>query len=78
MRSPAINEHRVHAFLEGLFAEDLHVKRVLSLSLTTFGGIQADSLSVERLGMARYLKVNTSKARSGLALPCACLCLNRS
>jgi hypothetical protein len=52
VRSLAINEHQVHTFLEGLFGEDLHAKRVLSLSLATLGVIQAASLSVYAIGQA--------------------------
>jgi len=50
--SPAINEQQVVAFLEGLFGDDLHVKRVLSLSLATLGVIHAASLSVYAIGQA--------------------------
>lgn len=35
MSSSAIHEHQVHTFLASLFGEDLHAKRVLSLSLAT-------------------------------------------
>jgi len=58
--SKAINEHQVHDFLSGLFGEELHAKRVLSLSLATLGVIHAASLSVyaigQALGMARGKK----------------------
>ena len=50
--SSAINEQQVHEFLSGLFAEDLHAKRVLSLSLATLGVIQAANLSVYAIGQA--------------------------
>ncbi len=60
MGSPAINEQQVLGFLEALFADDLHAKRVLSLSLATLGVIHAASLSVyaigQALGMARGKK----------------------
>jgi hypothetical protein len=46
--TPAINEQQVHEFLSGLFAEDLHAKRVLSLFLATLGVIHAASLSVQK------------------------------
>ncbi len=52
MRAQPINEKKVHAFLEGLFGEDLHAKRVLSLSLATLGAIHAASLSVYAIGQA--------------------------
>jgi hypothetical protein len=42
----ALNEQQVHEFLSSLFAEEVHAKRVLSLSLATLGAIQAASLSV--------------------------------
>ncbi len=38
--------------LEGLFGEDLHAKRVLSLALATLGVIHAASLSVYAIGQA--------------------------
>jgi hypothetical protein len=50
--SSAINEQQVHAFLCSLFEEDLHAKRVLSLSLATLGVIHAASLSVYAIGQA--------------------------
>jgi hypothetical protein len=50
--TPAINEQQVHEFLSGLFAEDLHAKRVLSLCLATLGVIHAASLSVYAIGQA--------------------------
>ena len=48
----AINEQQVHEFLAGLFGEDLHAKRVLSLGLATLGVIHAASLSVYAIGQA--------------------------
>jgi hypothetical protein len=58
--SKAINEQQVHAFLSGLFGQDVHAMRVLSLSLATLGVIHAASLSVyaigQALGMARGKK----------------------
>ena len=48
----AINEQQVHEFLAGLFGDDLHAKRVLSLSLATLGVIHAASLSVYAIGQA--------------------------
>lgn len=52
MTSSAITQHQVHTFLSGLFEEDLHAKRVLSLSLATLGVIHATSLSVYAIGQA--------------------------
>ncbi len=46
----AINEQQVHEFLAGLFGEDIHAKRGLSLSLATLGVIHAASLSVYAIG----------------------------
>jgi hypothetical protein len=63
--SPAINEQQVHAFLEGLFGEDLHAKRVLSLSLATLGVIQAASLSVYAIGQALAIARGT-KGKHGV------------
>lgn len=65
MSSPAINEQQVHTFLEGLFGEDLHAKRVLSLSLATLGVIQAASLSVYAIGQALAIARGT-KGKHGV------------
>ena len=59
MRSSAINEEQVHTFLEALFGEDLHAKRVLSLSLATLGVVHAASLSVYAIGQAVALARGT-------------------
>lgn len=59
MRVPPINEKKVHAFLDGLFGEDLHAKRVLSLSLATLGVVHAASLSVYAIGRALALARGT-------------------
>ena len=59
MRSSAINEQQVHSFLQSLFGEDLHAKRVLSLSLATLGVIHAASLSVYAIGQAVALARGT-------------------
>jgi hypothetical protein len=56
---PFINEHQVHSLLEGLFGEDLHAKRVLSLALAPLGVIQAASLSVYAIGQALALARGT-------------------
>jgi hypothetical protein len=50
--STSISEHRVQNFLHGLFGDDLHAKRVLSLSLATLGAVNAASLSVHAIGQA--------------------------
>jgi Transposase DDE domain len=59
VRSSAINEQQVHTFLESLFGEDLHAKRVLSLSLATLGVVHAASLSVYAIGQAVALARGT-------------------
>lgn len=59
MRSSAINEEQVHTFLEALFGEDLHAKRVLSLTLATLGVVHAASLSVYAIGQAVALARGT-------------------
>ncbi|NNC00390.1 IS4 family transposase, partial [Corallococcus exiguus] len=51
-RKVAINEEQVLAFLENLFEEDLHAKRVLSLAHATLGVVHAASLSVHAIGQA--------------------------
>jgi hypothetical protein len=48
----AIHEAQVGQFLQELFGEDLHAKRVLSLSLATLGAVHAASLSVHAIGQA--------------------------
>jgi hypothetical protein len=45
----------VHAFLQSLFAEDLHAKRVLSLAGATLGVIQTASLAVAMIGQGLAL-----------------------
>lgn len=47
-----ITEKQVHSFLDSLFGEDLHAKRVLSLSLATLGVLHAASLAVYAIGQA--------------------------
>ena len=59
MSSSAINEQQVHTFLESLFGEDLHAKRVQSLALATLGVIHAASLSVYAIGQAVALARGT-------------------
>lgn len=50
----------VHGFLSGLFAEDLHAKRVYSLANATLGAMAAASLAVAAIGRGLAL------ARGGL------------
>jgi hypothetical protein len=52
MRKPRLNDQQVHAFLESLFEEDLHAKRILSLSYAVLGVIHAASLGVHTIGKA--------------------------
>ena len=65
MSSPAINEKQVLGFLEGLFGEDLHAKRVLSISLATLGVIHGASLSVHAIGQALAV-VRGKKGKHGV------------
>src|SRR4051794_37098553 len=46
-----MDEAGILAFLTSLFAEDLHAKRVLSLSQCTFGVIHAGSLAIHSIGV---------------------------
>lgn len=52
MRKPLLNDQQVRTFLESLFEEDLHAKRVLSLSYAVLGVIHATSLGVHTIGKA--------------------------
>ncbi len=52
VRKVAINEEQVREFLSGVFEQDLHAKRVLSLSHATLGVVHAASLSVHAIGQA--------------------------
>ncbi|HEX8823064.1 MAG TPA: IS4 family transposase [Archangium sp.] len=52
MRKPRLDDQQVHAFLESLFEEDLHAKRVLSLAYAVLGVIHAASLGVHLIGKA--------------------------
>jgi hypothetical protein len=47
----SLNEAGILAFLTSLFAEDLHAKRILSLSQCTLGVIHAASLAVHSIGI---------------------------
>lgn len=52
MRKPRLDDQQVHAFLESLFDEDLHAKRVLSLAYAVLGVIHSASLGVHLIGKA--------------------------
>lgn len=52
MRKSRLNEQQVHSFLEFLFEDDLHAKRILSLSYAVLGVIHAASLGVHTIGKA--------------------------
>ncbi len=51
-RKVAIDKKQVRPFLTEVFEDDLHVKRILSLSQATLGAVQATSLSVAAIGKA--------------------------
>ena len=51
-RKVAIDEEQVRGFLSEVFGDDLHVKRILSLSHATLGAVQATSLSIAAIGKA--------------------------
>jgi Transposase DDE domain len=65
VRVTAINEQQVHEYLNHLFEEDLHAKRVLSLALATLGVIHAASLSVYAIGQALAIARGT-KSKHGV------------
>lgn len=50
--SSQLSPSAIHAFLDDLFGEDLHAKRVLSLSSAVFGILQAASLAIHSIGRA--------------------------
>jgi DDE family transposase len=52
MNKPRLNDQQVHAFLTSLFEEDLHARRVLSLSYAVLGVVHAASLGVHLIGKA--------------------------
>ncbi len=52
MRKPLLNDQQVHFFLESLFEEDLHARRVLSLAYAVLGVIHSASLGVHFIGKA--------------------------
>jgi hypothetical protein len=49
-RTNLFTHDRVHAFIDSLFGEDLHAKRVLSLADSTLGVVHAASLGVHAIG----------------------------
>jgi hypothetical protein len=59
-----LNEQQVHKTLTSLFAEDLHARRVLSLTHATVGVLHSASLAVHAigLGMAEARDVNPKHA----------------
>jgi Transposase DDE domain len=52
MNANQISLEHVSKYLEELFGDDLHAKRVLSLSMATFGVIRAASLCIHLIGHA--------------------------
>lgn len=48
---PTIDEESVRQFVESLFTDDLHAKRVLSLAHATLGAIHAASLAIHLIGI---------------------------
>lgn len=52
MSKPRLNDQQTNAFLDSLFEEELHAKRVLSLSYAVLGVIHAASLGVHLIGKA--------------------------
>lgn len=52
MASSTLNQEHVRKFLDELFQNDVHAKRVLSLANATLGVIQAASLAVNTIGRA--------------------------
>lgn len=51
-RKVAIDETQVRTFLTELFADDMHAKRILSLSHATLGAVHAASLAIGAIGRA--------------------------
>ena len=47
---PGVGEAEVHRFVEELFGDDLHAKRVLSLAHGTLGVLHATSLAIHAVG----------------------------
>lgn len=57
----AVTPTEVHELATTLFGEDLHAKRVLSLSLVTLGVLRAGSLAIHAIGQGLALARNTDK-----------------
>lgn len=64
MTRNAVGEKRVGEFVEDLFAEDLHAKRVLSLAHCTLGVVRAGALGVHAIGQGLALARSTSRRHS--------------
>ena len=54
-RNQALSFNGVHGFLEEIFADDLHAKRILSLAGATAGVLQSGSLAVGLIGQGLAL-----------------------
>ncbi len=50
MKNNAINEKRIHSFLTTLFENDIHAKRILSISNSVLGVIHSGSLVIHLIG----------------------------
>lgn len=59
-----MNPDRVHAFVESLFADDMHAKRVLSLANGVVGVMHAASLAIHAIGvgLAMAMELRTKHA----------------
>ena len=53
--NPAVGFPDVHCFLESLFKDDMHAKRVLSLANATLGGVRTASLAINTIGQGLAL-----------------------
>jgi Transposase DDE domain len=62
--SRSIDAAWVHEFVEGLFAEDMHAKRVLSLGNSVVGVMHAASLSIHAIGLGLAASRDTSRKHS--------------
>lgn len=62
--SHSIDAAWVHEFVEGLFAEDMHAKRVLSLGNSVVGVMHAASLSIHAIGLGLAASRETSRKHS--------------
>jgi hypothetical protein len=50
MKPGALSSKQVTRFVDSIFAEDLHAKRVASVASATFGAVEAASLSIHAIG----------------------------